>query len=197
MSFFPLPRTYAVAQIDLPASLRGLDKLDRKSRSTLRKIRCSKAVVMLHTAVELPFLHRPDFQYLVYVVSPGLRPEDPEQGYTADMCVPIFPNTDHPTGRTPVRTVPEFPFFNCYHWFGPDISLKVRIKNGTYALTEDPRYIRLDTGDYVDMEIIHQQDILRIFKERAEREKSAAPPAHEESRCPQDGVEVDHSQPEA
>lgn len=47
--FFPLPRTYAVAQIDMPASLRGLRELDREACSAVETIRCSKAVIMLHT----------------------------------------------------------------------------------------------------------------------------------------------------
>ena len=40
MSFFPHPGTYAVAQVDLPGSLRGLDELDRKSLGTLERIPC-------------------------------------------------------------------------------------------------------------------------------------------------------------
>ncbi|TFK90271.1 hypothetical protein K466DRAFT_485121 [Polyporus arcularius HHB13444] len=175
MSFLPMPRTYAVAQIDLPASLRGLGDLDRKARASLQKIRSSKAIIMLHTANGLPFPRNPDFKYFVYVVGPGLRPEDPEQCYTADMCMPIFPNTDHPTGRRPpVRTVPEFPFSNCYHWFGPDTSLMVRVKNDIYVGHGDPEYIKLPTGDYVDMEYIHQEDMNRMIEMRAERDKHAA-----------------------
>ncbi|KAI0690769.1 hypothetical protein C8T65DRAFT_745680 [Cerioporus squamosus] len=171
--FVPLPRNYAVAQIDLPASLRGLGKLDSKAKNALRTIRCLKSIIMLHTANGLPNPRIPDCKYFVYVVGPGLRPEDPEQCYTADMCMPIFPNTYHPTGRPPVRTVPEFPFSNCYHWFGPDISLMLRVKNRTYG---DPQYIDLPAGDYVDMEDFHGEDMNRIIVMRAEQGKRTGPP---------------------
>ncbi|RPD57858.1 hypothetical protein L226DRAFT_494874 [Lentinus tigrinus ALCF2SS1-7] len=173
--FFPLPFTYAVAQISLPASLRGLGELDSQARNVLREIHCSKAIILLHTGSEIPFPRRHDFKYFIYVVGPGLRPEKPERCYTADMCMPIFPNTEHPAGRPSIRTVPEFPFSNCYHWFGPDISFKTRVKNGTYPESDDPlaKCTKLPAGEFVDMETIHQQDVNRIIDMLAERSKSA------------------------
>ena len=45
------------------------------------------------------------------------------------MCIPIFPNTNHPTGRESLQPSPEglFPYDNCYHWFQPKL-VDVRIK---------------------------------------------------------------------
>lgn len=89
------------------------------------------------------------------------------------MCIPIFPNTEHPTGRPCVRTEPEFPFSHCYHWFCPDFACYVRVKNGTYLASSNPlaKYTKLPAGDWVDMETIHQQDVNRINDMLAERDK--------------------------
>ncbi|OSC96638.1 hypothetical protein PYCCODRAFT_1261290 [Trametes coccinea BRFM310] len=45
------------------------------------------------------------------------------------MCIPIYPNTNHPNGRAPVQPEPEglFPYSNCYHWYQP-IETGVRIR---------------------------------------------------------------------
>ena len=42
------------------------------------------------------------------------------------MCVPIYPNEEHPTGRTPAYTKPIFPFSNCYHWAFYNIDVRIR-----------------------------------------------------------------------
>lgn len=47
--FFPLPRTYVVAQIDVNASLRGLGELDSKARAVARSLGSSSTLMMLHT----------------------------------------------------------------------------------------------------------------------------------------------------
>ena len=50
------------------------------------------------------------------------------------MCVPIYPNDGSPDMyRNPVRPTRTgshqnwFPFWNCFHWLGPDMKLCVRV----------------------------------------------------------------------
>ena len=75
-----------------------------------------------------------DRKFHVYLVGAGLCPGNPAEYVTLDMCTPIFPNTSHPSGRTPVVPVPTFPFSNCYHWIGPDMVRTVRVKTRAYLL---------------------------------------------------------------
>lgn len=48
-SFFPLPDTYAVAQVDVEATLSGISDLDRRARAAAKLIKPAKALVYLHT----------------------------------------------------------------------------------------------------------------------------------------------------
>ena len=41
------------------------------------------------------------------------------------MCLPIFPNETHPTGRPALHTEPVFPFPGCYHWAFADTGVRV------------------------------------------------------------------------
>ncbi|KAI0701019.1 hypothetical protein C8T65DRAFT_579873, partial [Cerioporus squamosus] len=113
--FFPLPMTYAVIQLDVAGSLQGLDP-DSQAVEAARALKPLKCLVYLHTVLELPFPRNPDFKYEVYIVGPGLRPANEARCIPEDMCAPIFPATEHPSGRAPVRPKPSFPFSNCYHW---------------------------------------------------------------------------------
>ncbi|KAI0740836.1 hypothetical protein C8Q76DRAFT_608694, partial [Earliella scabrosa] len=165
--FYPLPRSYGVAQIDVEASLRGLGELDSKALAAIRRIRPAKALIMFHTIKELPMDKRFDFTYFVDILGPGLRPSRPEDCFTPEMCIPIFPNSNHPAGRPPIRTEPEFPFSNCYQWFCPDVQLTVRIKNeeGKYGLIDAmPKFFMLPADQYVDMMMLHQEDINQVLR---------------------------------
>lgn len=63
---------------------------------------------------------------LVSPIAPCLGPTDEKTGMTADMCIPIYPNTDHPTARSSVHTEPEFPYNNCYHWSRAQLNVRIR-----------------------------------------------------------------------
>ncbi|KAH9935161.1 uncharacterized protein BXZ73DRAFT_100548 [Epithele typhae] len=146
-SCFPLPSSYAVAEIDLESSFRSI--IDPSAHLAAREIKTTKCLVYLHSLQELPAPYAPDFVYYVYLVGPTLRPQNPSLCLTTDMCTPIFPNTAHPTGRAPIRPDPAFPLANCAHWAGPDAALCVRVKRGRYARAEavelpDDEYLRLE-----------------------------------------------------
>lgn len=59
------------------------------------------------------FMQKP--QWGVYVVSQGLPTPDKDYGLHEGMCTPIFPTTEHPQAREPLRPNKEFPWKNCYH----------------------------------------------------------------------------------
>lgn len=57
----------------------------------------------------------PKPQWEVRIVSQGLPTPDKDLGRHEGMCTPIFPTTEHPQGREPLRANKEFPWKNCYH----------------------------------------------------------------------------------
>lgn len=109
--------------------------------------------------MELPFPGKPWYRYRVCPIAPTLRAEDKEEGYAPDMCIPIFPNTSHPLGRPSVRTVPVFPYDNCYHWaeFRTDIRVRARPE-----LFDERRAILLPGAEKVDMNRHLGEDIPRM-----------------------------------
>ncbi|RDX48642.1 hypothetical protein OH76DRAFT_1404564 [Lentinus brumalis] len=181
--FFPLPMTYAVVQLDVEGTLQGLDP-DAEALDAARALRPLKCLVYLRTVLELPFPRNPDFKYDVYVVGPGLRPADEARCITKDMCVPIFPATDHPTGRAPVHPKPEFPFSNCYHWFGPDTHLEVRIKQDIYDAKDDEIHVLLSGVGQVHMDDRNQEDTYRMIDSLARLKAQDNPTAPDSPREP-------------
>lgn len=41
------------------------------------------------------------------------------------MCIPIFPNETHPSGRPALRTQPAFPYSGCYIWTFAETDVRV------------------------------------------------------------------------
>ncbi len=193
--------TYAVVQLDVEGTLQGLNP-DAEALDAARALRPLKCLVYLRTVgfffycavttraepaaqvLELPFPRNPDFKYNVYVVGPGLRPADEARCITEDMCVPIFPATDHPTGRAPVYPKPEFPFSNCYHWFGADTHLEVRIKQDIYDAKDDEIHVLLSGVGQVHMDDRNQEDIYRMIDSLARLKAQDTPTAPESPREP-------------
>ncbi|EIW54175.1 uncharacterized protein TRAVEDRAFT_132051, partial [Trametes versicolor FP-101664 SS1] len=72
----------------------------------------------------------PWFSYIATPIATGLRLPAVQNAITSDMCIPIYPNEEHPTGRAPLCTIPEFPFSNSYHWIQLGMDVRVRAKPG-------------------------------------------------------------------
>ncbi|KAI0365059.1 hypothetical protein BV20DRAFT_955037 [Pilatotrama ljubarskyi] len=164
MSFAPLPGTYAVAQIDVQATLAGLE--DEKALSAASRLETKKYLIYLHTPLQLPYPGSGPWKYLAYFVGPDPRPEEPENFITSDMCIPIFPNTNHPTGREPVRPNSPFPFPNCSHWVGWDLERKVRVLEGHYPAEQS---VKLPPNEHVDMEDYCGDDLTRSHRMKVDR----------------------------
>lgn len=41
------------------------------------------------------------------------------------MCLPVYPNSTHPSGREPLRPRQPFPYNNCYHWIAMEMDIRV------------------------------------------------------------------------
>ncbi|EIW54191.1 uncharacterized protein TRAVEDRAFT_51911 [Trametes versicolor FP-101664 SS1] len=157
MTFFPMPCLYAVIEIDVEKTLLPLN--DPIASAAGAAIKTTKCIVYLDVLLQLPFPGNSTFKYMVHLVGPGLRPEDPEYCFTPDMCIPIYPNTQHPSGtREPLRPQPSFPFANCYHWIGPDVVMDLRIWSDGRRYTPEER-VSLPPLQHVDMEYIRAHDI--------------------------------------
>ena len=132
----------------------------------------------------MPLPGRKTFCFDVYLVGPGLLPEDPEKGATPDMCIPIFPAVHHPTGRPPFRPQPDFPFSNCYHWSGPEMNLDLHIKNGEFP-REKGEYTWLPDRDAVILQDLCGDDTCEMYTNIACREHKlaggGAPSVHSEA----------------
>ncbi|KAM5537900.1 hypothetical protein V8D89_008376 [Ganoderma adspersum] len=87
------------------------------------------------------------------------------------MCVPIFPNESHPTGRHPVRPDGKFPYDNCYHWAGLDMDVRVHAREAGF---DDTRAIRLPPGDWVDMSSTLDLDQGRAMCTRFARQQAVS-----------------------
>ena len=130
--------------------------------------------------VDSPSSDDPYAKFTISVVGPRLRPANPDLGYTSDMCVPVYPNERHPDKHHgPVRPQspdPDsvhqpFPFSDCYHWFGPDVQLCVRVRpaeldQGSEKLGSPRSEWTLPIGEYVEMQMVHAGDCERVAEER-------------------------------
>ncbi|PIL33694.1 hypothetical protein GSI_04319 [Ganoderma sinense ZZ0214-1] len=164
----PLPHTYVAAQLDIQATIQNLDPLTQEAARTIKPAKC---LLYLYDALRYPHPGTPT-TFEAYIVGLGLRAEDPENGFTADMCVPIFPTTAHPNNRPAVLPKTRFPFSNCYHWAYVDILL--RVSSGEFpGLGGSSRLIRLAAGEQARMDRLLTKDLTTaILAKKARRETS-------------------------
>ncbi|KAL1937880.1 hypothetical protein VTO73DRAFT_12773 [Trametes versicolor] len=168
MLFFPLPGTYAIVKLDVERTLQPLD--DPIANAAGAEIKTTKSIVYLDMILQLPFPEDETFRYMAYLIGPGLRPENPKLCITPDMCIPIYPNTQHPVeDRETLRSDPPFPFGNCYHWFGPDMWLDLRIVNDGRDYSAETRTM-LPPDQHVKMVGIQGRDIWRSICTQKDRD---------------------------
>ncbi|KZP18768.1 hypothetical protein FIBSPDRAFT_863335 [Athelia psychrophila] len=60
--------------------------------------------------------HESEFQsFRVEILREGFPPRLEKEGIEPDMCTPVWPTTEHPSSRAPLRTDKPLPWKNCYH----------------------------------------------------------------------------------
>ncbi|KAI8999040.1 hypothetical protein BD414DRAFT_512582 [Trametes punicea] len=165
--FFPLPGCYGVMQMDPVAMVEDLG--DPEALKEAKSMRVKKYIAYLYSPIELPWPNRPWYGYYVCPVAPSLRSEDVEKAIAPEMCIPIAPNTNHPTGRPPLVPRPPFPYSNCYHWV--DTLTRVRIRAGVEF--DDSRAVFLPDEAQIVMQEMFDRDMDRACEVLVERQNAA------------------------
>ncbi|KAI0350612.1 hypothetical protein OH77DRAFT_1412784 [Trametes cingulata] len=193
--FFPLPGRYGVMQMDPVAMVEHLQ--DQEALRQAKEMHTGKYIAYLVGPIELPWPNRPWYGYYALLVGPTLRPEDEAKAITSDMCIPIAPNTAHPTGRPPLVTEPSFPFSNCYHWVDSDTRIRIRSGGEFY----EAHAVQLPTSARIDMQDILDADMDRAYDVLDEREAEAAAEQQGATKAvhpgPSGDVHLDHADNDA
>ncbi|KAI0350620.1 hypothetical protein OH77DRAFT_1430797 [Trametes cingulata] len=165
--FCPLPRRFAVIQMDPVGMVKHFD--DPIALAAAQAMRPKKYLVYLRLPLELSTPTKPWFRYEVYPIATIVRPEDNDEGITSDMVIPIYPNTSHARGRSPIRTETPFPFPNCYHWIKNRFVVRIRRKAIRY---DDTCAVMLGIREHLTLDRGFNEDYDRIHA--FQREKLAA-----------------------
>ncbi|KAI0327931.1 hypothetical protein GY45DRAFT_1327002 [Cubamyces sp. BRFM 1775] len=162
--YSPSPRSYAVIRLNPEDMVRPFD--DAQALLQAQAMRPKSYLIYLHMERALPFPDQPWYRFEIEPVATSLRPEDKALGITSDMCIPISPNSSHPTGREPLKPQPEglFPYDNCYHWFDAKL-VDVRIKARPEAFDET-NAVALSVRSRIQMMRLWERDCSQMFDNR-------------------------------
>ncbi len=108
---------------------------------------------------------------LVSPIAPCLGPIDNKTGMTADMCIPIYPNTNHPTARAPVHTEPEFPYNNCYHWSRAQLNVRIRCPPEMFDIDHA---VKLPVPSKIELFHLRSIDYLRMEELEKQHQTTAS-----------------------
>lgn len=116
--------------------------------------------------MDLPFPDKPWYRFRALPIGSHLPPPNEAKGYTSDMCIPIFPNMSHPTGRAPLPSERPFPYGNCYHWIDESVDIRVRARPEGF---DETNAIKIPARDEVLMSVAWGEDYKRARAIRASR----------------------------
>ncbi|KAL7277705.1 hypothetical protein ACG7TL_008640 [Trametes sanguinea] len=159
--FSPSPGAYAVIRLNPLEMVRHFD--DAVAIEQAKALTPRFHLVYLSLEMALPFSGRPWYQFEVSPIATKLRKEDAKKGITPAMCIPIYPNTVHPTGRPPLRPEGVFPFKDCYHWL--DNILQVRVRSRPEGFDET-NAVKLSVDSICDLEEIWLEDYVAMASAR-------------------------------
>ena len=120
-------------------------------------------------STELPWPDSPWCRYMVELIGTTLRDPDENTGLTPDMVLPIFPNTDHARQHDPVRPMQAFPFPNCYHWLGADVTVRILPVHEGHSRTCG---VYLSSQEHVMIQRKFQSDVNRIYRYQQEKRRA-------------------------
>ena len=101
----------------------------------------------------------------VHLLRLGLPPASPDEFLEDSMCIPIFPNTDHPT-REPLKLDKPLPWTNCYHSSFEQVQVRI-----LKAFANDDQATRITWDAFGRHMMVFMQDSQR----RKTLEKTAHP----------------------
>ncbi|KZV65604.1 hypothetical protein PENSPDRAFT_124991 [Peniophora sp. CONT] len=114
---------FVVLSIDPVASVAHLDDVARKAAKRLRTRRYVGLILQGLAMEDLPAN-----QFVFSFVRKGLPPTSPPDSFS-DMCIPILPNTYHPTNVEPLRPLHPLPWQDCYISFTNQLNYRdLRVK---------------------------------------------------------------------
>ncbi|KAJ8463624.1 hypothetical protein ONZ51_g10139 [Trametes cubensis] len=158
--YSPSPGSYAVIRMNPVEMVRHLD--DPQALLEAQAMRPKSYLVYLVYELALPFPDQPWYRFEVQPIATSLRLEDKARGITPDMCIPIFPNNSHPSGREPLRPYPEglFPYSNCYHWFeAKAVNVRVRARPEEF---DETGAVKLNARSRIQMQRYWIEDGFRL-----------------------------------
>lgn len=82
------------------------------------------------------------------------------------MCIPIYPNEAHPTGRQPIHPRKPFPYKNCYHWLRMEMDVRVLARPEHFDANQA---ISLPSSDRIEMDLMWSDDVKRVVETKARR----------------------------
>ncbi|KAL1945496.1 hypothetical protein VTO73DRAFT_2347 [Trametes versicolor] len=157
--FSPSPGAYAVIRLNPVAMVQHLD--DNDALQAAMAMQTKTYLVCLDIEMALPFPDRPWYRFEARPIGPQLPPANEEEGYTPEMCIPIYPNTNHPTGRAPIRPRRPFPYGNCYHWNDNTIHIRVRARPEGF---DETNAVKISARTELLIGKLFMEDILRARK---------------------------------
>ncbi|KAL7277708.1 hypothetical protein ACG7TL_008643 [Trametes sanguinea] len=154
--FSPSPGAYAVIRLAPVEMVKHLG--DSEAMEQAASLQTKPYLVYLLDEMSLPFPNRPWYRFDVSPIATGLRAENPGRAITPDMCIPIFPNTDHPANRVPMQPMRPFPYTHCYHWFDSILQVRVRSRPEQFDETE---VVKLSSAEQMELEFAWTDDAIR------------------------------------
>ncbi|KZP02090.1 hypothetical protein FIBSPDRAFT_846088, partial [Athelia psychrophila] len=100
---FPTYGSYVTIKLDPVGSVTFME--DKEAAAATEKLSAKTYVGFVGPTVRQDPLYiktPPILSFEVRMLRAGLAPARPEQFFTSDMCIPVFPNTCHPS-RAPVQ----------------------------------------------------------------------------------------------
>ncbi|TFK91978.1 hypothetical protein K466DRAFT_481556 [Polyporus arcularius HHB13444] len=173
----PSPSHYAAIRLNPVAMVEDLGLEDEATLAEARRLETKTYLAYLVWPAELPLPRMRWCRYNIEVISTTLRKPDPEAGITADMVVPIAPNTSHPAGREPIHTTPPFPFPNCFHWINNHAAVRIRTRRECFELYDG--LCQLSGEEQVALTDRFSEDYERIgafFLEQEQKAQACSPP---------------------
>lgn len=156
---------FVVLSIDPVASVAHLDDVARKAAKRLRTRRYVGLILQVrrvcispthnstHVAFKMVGLPLEDVsanQFNFCFVRKGLPPTSPPDSFS-DMCIPVLPNTYHPTNVEPLRPLHPLPWEDCYISFSNQLNYRdLRVKTtprdytGVLPVDDSNELFRLD-----------------------------------------------------
>ncbi|KAL1945508.1 hypothetical protein VTO73DRAFT_2359 [Trametes versicolor] len=167
--FSPSPGAYAAIRINPVEMVRHLQ--DDTALRAAGALQTKTYLICLELEMDLPFPDKPWYRFRALPIGPHLPPPNEAKGYTSDMCIPIFPNLNHPTGRAPLPSERPFPYGNCYHWIDESFVIRVRARPEGF---DETNAIKIPARDEVLMSVAWGEDYKRARAIRASRNPTEA-----------------------